>query len=379
VWNLLRQLVQTDECSFRWNPKKDRVLVRHPANFEEPSRERPPERAPDRQGSCETFAPASGGLHPFRANRGVLGAIKHHPLITAALTAAALTLCRGAEATPAVANGTNIGADLRALSLSPYKHAKAELSHQKIPVLLIGPATPRNMGEAAPLGISIQDAADGTLFLQIKGFASGTKLNVGFALGSTDWGLFAHELKNAQVQPPPDFVGTMDLIVDLYAADASAVDHRSLQLTWVRAGTENRLEPQARAGSGMKIQEPPQEPPPPRTGAPTESQEARRVQPETNGNSQSHEITGLVKRGEDLISRGDLAAARLLLRRAAFVGDAHAALLLATTYDPGTFDKLHVHGLLPDVAMARYWYKKAEELGSREALQRLNALATQPQ
>ena len=44
----------------------------------------------------------------------------------------------------------------------------------------------------------------------------------------------------------------------------------------------------------------------------------------------------LVKRGQDFIANGDLAAARLVLRRAADGGDAQAALLLGSTYDPAS-------------------------------------------
>lgn len=47
----------------------------------------------------------------------------------------------------------------------------------------------------------------------------------------------------------------------------------------------------------------------------------------------------LVQRGKDLIiiATGDLATARLLLRRAAEANDAEAALALGTTYDPIIF------------------------------------------
>ena len=47
-----------------------------------------------------------------------------------------------------------------------------------------------------------------------------------------------------------------------------------------------------------------------------------------------NEIASLLRRGDDLIASGDLAAARLVLRRAANAGDAHAAMTLAETYDP---------------------------------------------
>jgi hypothetical protein len=81
----------------------------------------------------------------------------------------------------------------------------------------------------------------------------------------------------------------------------------------------------------------------------------------------------------DLIASGDLAAARLVLRRAANAGDAHAAMTLAGTYDPAVLEKLGVHGFVPDAAMARVWYEKAKKFGSAVAPQRLELLANKRQ
>ncbi len=89
-----------------------------------------------------------------------------------------------------------------------------------------------------------------------------------------------------------------------------------------------------------------------------------------------NEIAASLRRGDDLIASGDLAAARLVLRRAANAGDAQAAMTLAGTYDPVILEKLGVHGFVPDVAMARVWYEKAKKFGSTEAPQRLELLAS---
>ena len=87
-------------------------------------------------------------------------------------------------------------------------------------------------------------------------------------------------------------------------------------------------------------------------------------------------VAALLKRADVLIASGDVAAARLVLRRAADAGDAHAAMTLAGTYDPAVLEKLDVHGFVPDVVMARSWYEKARKLGSAEAPQRLEMLAS---
>jgi hypothetical protein len=93
------------------------------------------------------------------------------------------------------------------------------------------------------------------------------------------------------------------------------------------------------------------------------------------------EIASSLRRGNDLIASGDLAAARLVLRRAANAGDAHAAMTLAGTYDPVVLEKLGVHGFVPDAAMARVWYEKAKKFGSAAAPEpeRLELLANKRQ
>jgi hypothetical protein len=90
------------------------------------------------------------------------------------------------------------------------------------------------------------------------------------------------------------------------------------------------------------------------------------------------EIAVLLKRGKDLITAGDLAAARLVLRRAADANNAEAALALAATYDPLVLRELRVYGFTGDAAMARAWYQKAAELGSSAAPRRLEMLTQGP-
>jgi len=89
-----------------------------------------------------------------------------------------------------------------------------------------------------------------------------------------------------------------------------------------------------------------------------------------------NEIAASLTRANTLIASGDLAAARLVLRHPADSGDARAAMTLAETYDPAILEKLGVHGVVPDLAMARSWYEKAKQFGATEATQRLELLAS---
>jgi len=88
------------------------------------------------------------------------------------------------------------------------------------------------------------------------------------------------------------------------------------------------------------------------------------------------ELASLLQRANDFIKAGDLSSARLLLRRAAEAGDAHAALTLAGTFDPNVLKALGFQDAAADVAKARLWYERAVKFGSAEAPQRLQQLTT---
>jgi TPR repeat protein len=90
----------------------------------------------------------------------------------------------------------------------------------------------------------------------------------------------------------------------------------------------------------------------------------------------SEAIAMLVEQGKRLIASGDVAAARVVLRRAAESNDAAAALMLGSAYDPVVLRQLNVRGLGADIATARSWYRRANDLGSPEASRRLEMLAS---
>jgi hypothetical protein len=88
-------------------------------------------------------------------------------------------------------------------------------------------------------------------------------------------------------------------------------------------------------------------------------------------------IALLVQQGEQLISAGDIAAARTVYQRAAEAGDLAASVALAASYDPAALKQLGVVGMHADLKKARSLYEKAERLGSAEATRRLQMLARQ--
>jgi hypothetical protein len=90
---------------------------------------------------------------------------------------------------------------------------------------------------------------------------------------------------------------------------------------------------------------------------------SRTLDPET--------LAALMTRAKSLLALGDIAAARLLLERAANAQDATAAFLLAQTYDPAVLGVRDPRSITPDPVMARDWYRKAASFGSAAAQQRL--------
>lgn len=84
----------------------------------------------------------------------------------------------------------------------------------------------------------------------------------------------------------------------------------------------------------------------------------------------------MIRRGDELFARGDLAGARLFYERAAAGGSADGALAMGKTHDPVVFERIRVRGLTPDPDRAADWYRRAGEAGNDEAEDRLQALTT---
>ncbi|MEO3470288.1 hypothetical protein AAFN86_00370 [Roseomonas sp. CAU 1739] len=82
----------------------------------------------------------------------------------------------------------------------------------------------------------------------------------------------------------------------------------------------------------------------------------------------------LMRRGQEMLSVGDISAARLLFERAAHGGSGAAAAALGRTYDPRFLAALGARGIRPDAAAAAEWYRRGAALGDAEATRLLQAL-----
>lgn len=203
--------------------------------------------------------------------------------------------------------------------------------------------------EPLAMGISLRGAA-GSQVVVLTGLAEGTRLTSGVPVGPTSWRLAAVDLDKVLATPPDGFVGVMDLAVDLRSPSDALVDSQVARLEWVAKPGVMPAASEAKLDRADRAQSPGQEP-------------------------GRDEIATLVRRGFEFMKSGDLVAARLVLQRAANAGHAEAALTLGASYDPGVLAGLGVVGFAADVAQARTWYQKAQELGSAEALRRIEQLA----
>ena len=87
------------------------------------------------------------------------------------------------------------------------------------------------------------------------------------------------------------------------------------------------------------------------------------------------EVEFLFKHGQQFMTFGDIAAARVAFRRAAEAGDAAAALAMGATYDPLVLNRIGALGVRADPGLARTWYERAKDFGSPEAPRRIDMLA----
>jgi hypothetical protein len=199
--------------------------------------------------------------------------------------------------------------------------------------------------EPLPLGVSLQGASGGE-FVMLAGLAPGTRFTAGAPVGSKGWRVMARDLGSVLAHAPRDYVGAMDAAIDLRSPGDTLLDSQVVRLEWVSKtpyspNVATPLIPAARPG-------------------------LRRLEPD--------EIARLVQRGRQLLQTGDIASARLALRRAAEASNAEAALALGTTFDPATLRDIGVLGFASNAGQARQWYQKAAELGSIEASRRLDRL-----
>jgi hypothetical protein len=295
--------------------------------------------------------------HRWSASRG-----RHNRRLSMGLVAAGLAAATLAFGMIARGPGSAGGESARSVVVRPAPAAAAEEEQARastVRLVVSTPTSPFPSNEVAPLGLAIYGSGPRGDVV-IGGYVSGSTFATGQALSRAAWVLSPSQIDGAAITPPPGFAGAMDLVFELRLADGRVVDRKHARLEWSA--------PPAEASANV-----PQDAPP----APSASAVGPAPSAETPARTlRSGQLAALLKRGNEFVSHGDLVGARLIFERAAQAGESRAALALASTYDPVVLEHLGERGLAPDIAMARFWYERAKQLGSKEAPERLEVLVS---
>jgi hypothetical protein len=208
----------------------------------------------------------------------------------------------------------------------------------RLPTLSVAAAVDAKADQSVPLALSIN--ADGALpdncEIVIHGLPAGTTLSAGRSDEAGGWLLAPDDLDGLTITPKGAVSGSHDLTIELKGPDGHVANivHTALRITGAVAADD--------------------QPAPPRPVATAD------------------EIRDWMSHGRTLQRVGYFAGARLFFRRVAEAGWAEGAQAMGETYDPAEFQKLGVHGLTPDPALAQKWYDRAkalEKAGGAQAAQ----------
>jgi hypothetical protein len=238
-----------------------------------------------------------------------------------------------------------------ALGVGAIAQVGGKASPPRIAVLSTVVAEPASQ---MPLQIRIApaEAIPRNSFLRLRGLPPTASLSEGHAIAPGSWAVPLNGLTGLTVRLPETASGRSDLVISLVGEDGTLIAEARMALVIER---------------GPPPADPPKAGPAPPAPATPKVQAAP-----TPADREAAEK--LLKRGDSDLQLGNVAVARQFYLRAANMGLAKAALMLAATYDPAELARLRAVGVQPNVAEARRWYERALELGAAEARERLATL-----
>ncbi len=268
----------------------------------------------------------------------------------------------------------------------------------QIPAVIIGaPASETSLG----ISITQDGALPANSYVRIRGLNPQMALTAGHVIAPGAWAVPIAALSDLRLVIPAGAAGKSDVAIALVAIDGGVIAEARTSLVVAGAALGS-------LGSSSSVAQPPPTPPPPANRgeqakadappavAPQAAEKARpsapaiaavppapppaTSPPPTTGRASPappdlspadrERAAGFLTRGRSLLQSGDIASARLFLRRAADAGLAEGALAMGDTFDPNELNRLKAVGVQPDPVEARQWYEKARTLGAGSAADR---------
>jgi hypothetical protein len=224
--------------------------------------------------------------------------------------------------------------------------------------ITVPPSISARSASQAPLQIRIASSnpLPRNCFVRVRGLPSAVSLSEGHAVAPGAWAVPLNALASLQMVVPAGVSGRVELSVSLVGEDGALLaDAKSTLLVELSAPPPPAAQA---AGPAAGPQPPSSARPSPPVLSPADREAAEKF----------------LARGEQEIEKGQIAVARNFFLRAAQLGLARGALLLAATYDPRELARWRALGIQPNLEEARKWYQRARELGAPEAEERLARL-----
>jgi hypothetical protein len=251
--------------------------------------------------------------------------------------------------------------------------AQAQASAQ--PVITVPTAISAEAASQAafPIRVAPVEAVPRNSFVRVRGLPPTAALTEGYSIAPGSWAVSLAALPELKIMLPAGTTGRSEILVTLVAIDGSVLAETKAMLAISPAAQKSERNLVARdagppaaasilrAGVGEGTERSGQPPQP--AAEPMTSQDRERA-------------LRLVKKGDEQLAEGNVAAARLFYERAADAGLAQGAMALAGTFDPEELARLGVRGIPPDPKEARRWYERAQQLGASDAQEHLRRIGT---
>jgi hypothetical protein len=275
------------------------------------------------------------------------------------VTLTALAVAAAALAAPKPGHGQGVDGNIQ---LHLVQGSAAEVLQLSVPpTIAVDPAS------QAPLQIKISplDALPKNSFVRVRGLPPTVSLSEGYVTAPGAWSVPINALATLQMIVPVGVAGRAELGISLVSEDGGQLAQAQVVLVVQPASAAPLASPPPPAPPKETKAEPPKLVTPPAPAAPR----APILSPADREAGER-----MIVRGEREAEQGNIAVARQFYLRAAQLGLARGAMLLAATYDPRELARSGAQGVQPSVTEARKWYERARELGAPEAEERLAKL-----